>query len=1086
MMTMNQFIQRINVTTLLLLAATLTATAEVNELAHYNLHGASGSRDAAAPEIWKSQMPGGPDLARQGSPKIAGNVPDSRRQVSGAAIKLEDPDQCYSMAKNLVSGDNFVLEAWACALKDDDHSGNGFHSVVANGNGGTGFLLAQNDDQWAVLVGGVGSVSLGPVQPGTWTQLAIVKNQGQVTGWLNGEKVADLPELGGGAENFSIGATAPGKESFSGLVSEVRYASFDPGLFDPAADFLPGAKQHIIIPVKTAASTPPDARRVPSWAFETRDARFGIDDRGFIVSLASRQAGQEYSPAGHPSPLLSLHEFKQPNDLLIFPTTAAFDQGKQEFTLKYPNGATAVVSIGAKDEYFRCQLVSLTPRGDVDNIVWGPLHTTVSGKMGDIIGVVRNDDWAIGMLGLDDNTIAGPPVDGDCYGMGYYIHSPDPTKYPVPPKYKEGQWFNIGGNGVSDTAFYSHPEEYFQQVFGTGAKLEPEFGSTVAYHSRDRRRSYTYFWSLLPGFQRSRPRHQVSDPVAADFIGSAVALYACPDEQGLATIGKIILAENLPHPMMDGKWVRDPAGFKPDIAWGGPHDKFVEYATALGLKGCQDEGQGEYYANPADHWQGKRVGFADGRSLTYKEFTDSAKEVKYGLHTLCLFLQGGRCTDVTPVPSEHLQMVCRTKLAKDISPADTEIIVTDPSFLAEPGTWPNGDDGNYLRIGGEMLKYDGISDTAPFTLKGVKRGHASPAVAHKAGDEVVKLQQNCYNGFVPDMKLMLDYADYYAKVCAENGMEYIDFDGYESLMYQNHGYYAMQVFNHRLFDTYARLTGGKALRVMGSCVFGGAWKYMSVCNVGGGNNMFDPVNNRWGIEGKDIRNGFANSYFPATFGIQGWHSDWSLYDAENLEAKSIGWNATYMLGLNQGAVENCGEKAAIFKAFRAWENARAANVFTPALKQRLMDLDSKFHLEQTGEKTFVISPVKEVRISASAGNDAKQISLGNSQAAQPWQFALQVDAAVNGCVITLPDGSQLKADQKIDKGQFILCQGNNACIADHNRKKIAALALPRAATLPQGKSKLGVQFMVDSGTNIRFTLTIWMFGKSAEALATKN
>ena len=49
------------------------------------------------------------------------------------------------------------------------------------------------------------------------------------------------------------------------------------------------------------------------------------------------------------------------------------------------------------------------------------------------------------MMGLDDNTIAGPVVDGDCYGMGYYIHSPDPVKYPVPPQYKEGQWFNIGG-----------------------------------------------------------------------------------------------------------------------------------------------------------------------------------------------------------------------------------------------------------------------------------------------------------------------------------------------------------------------------------------------------------------------------------------------------------------------------------------------------------------------------------------------------------------------------------------------------------------------------------------------------------------
>src|SRR4030095_329760 len=120
---------------------------------------------------------------------------------------------------------------------------------------------------------------------------------------------------------------------------------------------------------------------------------------------------------------------------------------------------------------------------------------------------------------------------------------------------------------------------------------------------------------------------------------------------------------------------------------------------------------------------------------------------------------------------------------------------------------------------------------------------------------------------------------------------------------------------------------------------------MSVCNVGGGDHMFSPVLNKWGIEGKDMRYVFESSYFPATFGIQSYQADWSLYDAENLQAKSIGWNATYMLGLSQQTVETSAEKAAIFKAFRAWEAARAANVFTKAQKDKLKDLDYKYHLE---------------------------------------------------------------------------------------------------------------------------------------------
>ena len=217
-----------------------TASAAVQEVAHYNLKGAGGIRDTAAPEVWKSLAPGGPDLARHGSPKVMSNGPEARRMEFDSSVKFEDPGQCYAVANNLVSGDNFVVEAWAYALKGNAA---GWHAVLANGNGASGFLLAQNDNQWSVLAGGVGSVNLGPVQPETWTHLAIVKDAGQVTGWLNGSKVCALPDVGGGLANFSIGATSPNNDCFAGWVAEVRYATFAPGQFDATADFLLDNKQ---------------------------------------------------------------------------------------------------------------------------------------------------------------------------------------------------------------------------------------------------------------------------------------------------------------------------------------------------------------------------------------------------------------------------------------------------------------------------------------------------------------------------------------------------------------------------------------------------------------------------------------------------------------------------------------------------------------------------------------------------------------------------------------------------------------------------------------------------------------------------
>ncbi|MEI6782983.1 MAG: hypothetical protein WCQ21_18905, partial [Verrucomicrobiota bacterium] len=140
------------IATLLVIAITTTAFAAVQEQAHYNLKGAGGIRDTACPPTLKDQAGKSPDLARQGSPKVMSNGPEARRLEYDSAIKFEEPNQCYSVARNLVQGDNLVVEAWAYALKGND---DGWHAVVANGNGGIGFILGQNGDQWGVLIGGV-------------------------------------------------------------------------------------------------------------------------------------------------------------------------------------------------------------------------------------------------------------------------------------------------------------------------------------------------------------------------------------------------------------------------------------------------------------------------------------------------------------------------------------------------------------------------------------------------------------------------------------------------------------------------------------------------------------------------------------------------------------------------------------------------------------------------------------------------------------------------------------------------------------------------------------------------------------------
>lgn len=815
-------------------------------------------------------------------------------------------------------------------------------------------------------------------------------------------------------------------------------------------------------------------RLADGLAFQTRHARIKIDANGYVASIVDRVTGKEYSPAGRPSPLLSLHEGNTPNSTLVLPKSAAFDGVKRQISLSYPNGAVAVVQANLKESYLRFQLVSLEPRGTVDNVVWGPLNTTVSGRIGDIIGVVRDENFAIGLYGLDDNTIPGRIEEGDCYGMGYFIHSPDPKACPIPEKYQEGQWFNIGGDGVSDTAFYSHPEDYFNQVFGSGAKVEPEFGSSISYYSRDRRQSYVHFYSLLPGFKIHERKHMVSDPLpGVDFLGSAIALYACPDTEGVKVLEQIFKGENLVYVTdRDGKWIRDPAAARPTLYWNGPVDKAIEYAKAMGFKDISRD-TGEFYSSRPSGWTGHLS--YQGKSITYKEFSEMCHKeglTHGGLHTLCMFLQGGISRDVTPVPNENLLTVCRTKLAKDLSPTDTEIVVADPSFLAESGTWPkNGDGQNYIRVGGEMMMYKGISAAAPWTLTGVKRGHASTAAGHKAGDELVKLQQNCYNGFVPDMKLMLDYADDYVDLMVRNGMDTINFDGYETMAYTNHGYYAFNVFNRRLFEGYHAKTGHWP-RVTGSNIFGGAWAYFNVCDLGGGRNMYLPEQGRRNIEAKDIGNAFTACWFPGTFGIQGLPG--TLVDAENMMAKAIGWDSTFALSVDQAGIDRIPERDAIFAAFNAWQQARELQLFTRAQKARLRDPALKFHLERTGAGRFLLRTVQEIRRGYDSTENGTAVPVANAGGEQPLQFMVQPDVAADGADLVLPDGSTLRCDQKIERLQFIVCKGGRAYLADSNLKKLADLTLEKPPRLPAGEGKVVVKLrMKDPAAKIRFGFWSW-------------
>ncbi|MCO5946533.1 hypothetical protein [Mucilaginibacter flavidus] len=692
-----------------------------------------------------------------------------------------------------------------------------------------------------------------------------------------------------------------------------------------------------------------------------------IDKKGFITSMKKGgiTPGREFSPTDKPSPLLCLYSSKK--DKYYLPQSARYNFAKRELLLTYSNGSKASVLIKAVNKkYITLTLKSLSPRNDIDDIQWGPFHTNITNLFGDIIGVARDTseavNFSIGALALNDATTGGKAnVAGDFSPCQYIIHSPDVSRFPLPAGLHEGEMFTLGGNGINDVAFFSHPEEYYRILNGNTAFIDSKGQISLAYHAVDRRVEKMIYFSLMPLMPANYPVHQKVQAIPdLDLIGSSIALWGAPDDLALNVLENIVVNEKLPYPKVNGKWIKKPARYIPDVAWYGNYDSCLVYTKRLGFKAIQAEGLGEFYPNRANHgnidW---KIPFSTGKT-TIKEFTDQTNKrgILFGLHTLNNFLQSNVSSDVSPVPNDSLCVLLKTKLSNNITANDTNIIVDNEQYLNEYGGW-EGHPTNIIKIGNELIYYKGITATKPYTLQNVKRGFwKTNAIAHNSGDALYKLQTNCYGGLVPDIFLQDKLADYYAQLSKVNGMDYIDLDGEEGFLYQGHGNYAFKRFFKRFFEQSAKL-GVSYQRVMGATIAEGGWHYQSVLNVGGGENMYLIKDRKWAIEGKDIRNICFSNFLPATFGITApLRPNSTVQEWENLQAISVGVGVTYMMNLSEKSVESCLQKNLIFRAIKIWENARAANSFTYTVKKILADSARQFHLEEIDTNTWKLFELK--------------------------------------------------------------------------------------------------------------------------------
>ncbi|MEY8607583.1 hypothetical protein AALM74_00170 [Parabacteroides segnis] len=715
-----------------------------------------------------------------------------------------------------------------------------------------------------------------------------------------------------------------------------------------------------------------------SWNFKTDYFEIEVNDKGYITSMQNTTVSPcwEFAIEDKPSPVLSLYNSGEKE--YYYPSHAAFNSQTNILTVDYPNGSVAEIAMEPKGKYIKMTLLDLSPRNGVDDVQWGRYNTNITNLFGDIIGVARDTsatvNYAIGVLALDDNTIGGSSdVEGDAGPTQYVVHSPDPKLYPLPDNLHEGQEIPLGGDGISDVAFFAYKEPYYRFVAANTAMVDEQGRVFIQYHSRNRTLPREVCYSLLPNKINNEPNHIEVEPIpGVDFIGSSVALWGSPDDIALMdVIQNIVLSEGLPYPTVNGKWVKDPTAFVPDvICYGNQYDSIISYADRLGFKAISayDLGFVRPDRNVGGYIDGKDFSkkpfTCAGGNMSHKEFTDKAKEknILVGRANITNALAPGT-KDASPVPSDSLCYQQKRVLKNNLSATDTIIIVDDPKYLEEIASWEGHCKNlNMVKIGKELIHYLGVSDTEPYRLLNVTRGYwNTEASSHSTNDTIYKLQVTLnygYDGVIPNMALQDEIAEVYAEIASVNGIRYYDFDGFEFLWNSGHGYYSTKRFLRKMFE-HAKELGVDYIRFTGAGFNEGSWHYQSINNAGGGKNLYDTELRVWGSttsQGKDARDQCFANFFPISFGSNFPIVETSTVETyEHVEAMSVGWGVTYALKLSQKDVESCPQKEAIFKAIRTWEDARRADAFPKEIKKMLTNPSYDWRLEEGVEKdTWVL------------------------------------------------------------------------------------------------------------------------------------
>lgn len=634
--------------------------------------------------------------------------------------------------------------------------------------------------------------------------------------------------------------------------------------------------------------------------FQTKSMLLELSAQGEIRKMVDLKTGTNYKPDDQSAPILQIkvgERWESPSTCSYLP--ASEDPLGGFLLLDFPRNKVKVrIEIGKQDDYLKLELVRIDSLDKISTIVWGPIPTSIQETVAEIIGVVKNAEFAIGIQVLNVKTLGGYPLNKE---------GSDPSR--------------------SNTA------------------KQMEWGSVLQAFSINRSKPRT-----VDGWWGQYPNMPVIPIQNETVLGSSIAIFGCNPDQILQHISTIELTEHLPHPLIDGVWskVSPETGRSYLIADYSEStiDELLDYTKQANLMTL-------YHMNAWTSWGHYELDssfFPNGIS-GIKKCVEKAKAmgIRLGAHTLTDFININD-SYITPIPDDRLAYTGFVSLDHAASQDDTLLILDSPEYV-------NNSKANWLRtirIDNELIQYDSVSKTTPYQLMGCKRGafHTNPA-PHKEGAEVYKLLDHPYLVFFPNLELQKEIAKNLAIRFNETGLEQMDFDGHEGCLSSGQGDYALELFAKTFYDNldHPVLNGTSNSEPF-------YWHINTYCNWGEPwNGGFTESMQQYRLDNQGL---LERNLLPNMLGWYLLTDSTTLPEMEWMLARSAGYNAGFAMATSLTALQKNPNTNKLLNAIREWEYCRHQGIFDVEIRAQLKNPKNEFHLVKKSSKKWLLFPMKRV------------------------------------------------------------------------------------------------------------------------------